>query len=94
MLIGDQPRTQYMGLLLACFADLFFLAKKMSEQAPVLCSLFVCPNKLKGKRNLVHQLKIQKLSNPTGLAEKYDLYLLCPIHPFLHFSLSFRCGGE
>lgn len=41
---------------------------------------------LSKKRNLIHQLKIQKLSNPTGLAEKRDLYLFCPIHPFLHFS--------
>lgn len=35
---------------------------------------------------MIHQLKIQKLSNLTGLAEKCDLHLFCPIPPFLHFS--------
>lgn len=33
-------------------------------------------------------MKIQKLSISTDPAEKSDLYLLRPIHPFLHFSLS------
>lgn len=59
-----------------------FLAKKMSEWAPILC---VLEHALR-KRNLIHQLKIQKLSNPTCLAEKCSLYLFCPTHPFLYFS--------
>lgn len=86
LLIHDQLRTQYMGLLLSCFADFFFLAKKMSEWTPILCSLFVCLNMLRGKGVWFITSKIQKLSNPTGFAEKCYLYLFCPIHPFLHFS--------
>lgn len=35
---------------------------------------------------MIHQLKIRKLSNLTGLAEKCDLYLFCSICPFLHLS--------